>query len=403
MKELLIVAVALLLVVVVLLIVLLVKKQKGTDVSHISDVITRENQHSREIDVANSRNLISVIDRSMKVQNEKFIDLERRVEDLTRTNELRFAEMGKSISERVRELSDKNEKQLEEMRIIVDEKLQSTLERRLDGSYKIISDNLDAVSTGIGEVKKLAESVDDLKKVFANTKLRGTWGEVQLNALLEQMLAKNQFVKNYRINPKVDNFVDFAIVLPDKDGEITYLPIDSKFPIEEYRRILTYEEIEQEREKSIKAFVTVVKKEALSIAEKYILPPKTTDFAIMYMPVEGLYAEALKNDELMSYLHKIRIMICGPNTLGALLNSLQTGFKTLAIEKRSQELWQLLSAFKVEFRRFNLLLEKTGKKLQEAQDTLEDAGKRTRQIDKKLSSVSEISDIEAEKLLSDEQ
>jgi len=253
-------------------------------------------------------------------------------------------------------------------------------------------------------VQNLAQGVGDLKKVFSNVRTRGTWGEVQLNALLEQILSPEQYVKNFALNPESSERVDFAVVLPGKtDGEQIYLPIDSKFPLEEYQRLLSaYEGGDGEKlEKAAQGLARRIKDEADKIAEKYVLPPATTDFAILYLPVEGLYAETLRRDDLAEYLRRKKIMPCGPTNLGALLNSLQTGFKTLAIEKRSSELWQLLSAFKTEFSRFADLLVKTRKKLTEAQESIDNAARKTRQIERKLAGVKEIGEGEADRLLSE--
>ena len=335
------------------------------------------------------------IERLIAIQNERLINLEKRVREYNEAGVTSVEKLAEGLAREIRAFSEMNAKMLEEMRFTVDEKLSTTLEKRLESSYNIIAENLRKVALGIGEVNRLAEGITDIKKVFGNVKLRGTWGEVQLGALLEQMLAKEQFVKNCRLNPNVDAFVDFAIVLPDKNGEKTYLPIDSKFPIEEYQRLID----SVDKTESEKLLATAIKRQADSISLKYIFPPLTTDFAIMYFPIEGLYAEAIKNDALMAYLHKKRIMACGPTNLGALLNSLQVGFKTVAIEQRSRELWQLLSAFKVEFEKFSLLLEKTGKKLSEAQDAIDLATKRTKTIGRKLSGVKDITDAEADETL----
>ena len=290
------------------------------------------------------------------------------------------------------------------MRQTVDEKLSETLEKRLNDSFALIGERLEAVYKGIGEVQNLAQGVGDLKKVFSNVRTRGTWGEVQLNALLEQILSPEQYVKNFALNPESGERVDFAVVLPGKtDGEQIYLPIDSKFPLEEYQRLLSaYEGGDGEKlEKAAQGLARRIKDEADKIAEKYVLPPATTDFAILYLPVEGLYAETLRRDDLAEYLRRKKIMPCGPTNLGALLNSLQTGFKTLAIEKRSSELWQLLSAFKTEFSRFADLLVKTRKKLTEAQESIDNAARKTRQIERKLAGVKEIGEGEADRLLSE--
>ncbi len=340
---------------------------------------------------------LTSVEKIVAIQNERLFSLEKRVKELNESSVTSVEKLAEALAREIHAFAESNAKMLEEMRFTVDEKLSTTLEKRLESSYNIVAENLRKVAIGIGEVNRLADGIADIKKVFGNVKTRGTWGEVQLGALLDQMLAKEQFVKNCRINPKVDAFVDFAIVLPDRNGEKTYLPIDSKFPIEEYQRLIDSED----KTESEKLLAQAIKKQADSISLKYIFPPLTTDFAIMYFPIESLYAETVKNDTLMAYLHKKRIMVCGPTNLGALLNSLQVGFKTVAIEQRSRELWQLLSAFKVEFEKFSLLLEKTGKKLAEAQDAIDLATKRTKTIGRKLSGVKEITEAEAEETLID--
>ena len=345
-----------------------------------------------------------ILEMSARAQREKLEDVERRTVDQNKMVDYHLTELKKVLDDHLRYLSESNTRALREMRQTVDEKLSETLEKRLNDSFALIGERLEAVYKGIGEVQNLAQGVGDLKKVFSNVRTRGTWGEVQLNALLEQILSPAQYVKNFALNPESSERVDFAIVLPGKsDGEEIYLPIDSKFPLEEYQRLLSaYEGGDGEKlEKAAQGLARRIKDEADKIAEKYVLPPATTDFAILYLPVEGLYAETLRRDDLAEYLRKKKIMPCGPTNLGALLNSLQTGFKTLAIEKRSSELWQLLSAFKTEFSRFADLLIKTSKKLSEAQESIDNATKKTRQIERKLAGVKEIGEGEADRLLSE--
>ena len=374
-----IIAAALSALAVILLIVLLLKKDKRGNGEELRRGCSEQNER-----------LVGTMDRIYRAQREKADDLERRVAETAARSENRIETVRREMNENLRYLNERNEKQLEEMRRIVEEKLQTTLENRLSTSFQAVSDHLDQVSKGIGEVRRLAENVGDIKKVFTNVKLRGTWGETQLGTLLEQMLSPEQYRRNVRVDPRVDAFVDFAVVLPGKDDGETLLPIDSKFPIEEYLRLSETENDPAANEKAVKGLAAAVRRQADSIADKYIRPPRTTDFAILYLPLEGLYAETLKNAELASYLQKKRIMACGPTNLGALLNSLQTGFKTLAIERRSSELWQLLSVFKAEFYKFAAILEKTQKKLQEAQDTIEGAAKKTRTIERKLRSVADL-------------
>lgn len=311
------------------------------------------------------------------------------VANLSTSTEYRLNFLQSSLNEQLRFISDNNQRTLEEIRRTVDEKLSNTLDTRLGETYNSIQTRLDAVTRSVGEVHSLAESVSDIKKVFTNVKLRGTWGEMQLSSLLSQMLAPNQFEASVKLNPYADSMVDFAVLLPDKNGERIYLPIDSKFPIEEYYRLIDAGKNGDKtaEEQAIKNLVRAVKTQADSIAAKYILPPRTTDFAIMYLPVESLYAEVLKLPDLSEHLNKRRVVVCGPTNLSALLSTLQTGFKVSAIESRSQELWQLLAAFKREFTKFAETLEKTQKKLQEAQNTIETAAGKTRAIAKKLKGV----------------
>lgn len=293
-----------------------------------------------------------------------------------------------------------NEKKLEQMRQTVDEKLNVSLENRLTNSFNIINERLQSVYEGIGVMKQLATGVGDLKKVLTNVKTRGTWGEVQLESLLEQILTKEQYLSQVNINPKNMDRVDFVIKMPGKDdsGEV-YLPIDAKFPIEDYQRIVDASENgnKEDVDLAVKNLEKRVKEEAKKIKEKYILIPKTTDFAVMYVPIEGMYAEILRINGLCEQLQtQYKIIVCGPTTLSALLNSLQLGFKSLSIEKRSSEVWNLLSTFKVEFTKFVDLLAKTQKKLAEASNTIELATKKSRTIDKKLKNVSSLAPSEEE-------
>lgn len=278
------------------------------------------------------------------------------------------------------------EERLENMRSTVDEKLQRTLNKRISESFSMVSERLEQVHKGLGEMQNLATDVGGLKRVLTNVKSRGTWGEVQLGALLEQILTPEQFVKNVHIKDSSE-VVEFAVKLPDGD---VLIPIDSKFPIEDYERLMSASEsghpeaVEQaanELEKSIKV-------QAKRISEKYILPPKTTDFAIMFLPTEGLYAEVMKRPGLSAYVqNKNRICIAGPSTLGAFLNSLQMGFRTLAIQKRSGEVWQVLNEVKTEFEKYALWVEKVKKHLEQTSKTLDEAETRTRAVNRRLRGV----------------
>lgn len=393
----------------ILQIVMLYKQKNSNSFDNLQDlkiVISQERETivqsvlqylkmSSDNDFQNSERLIRAI-------SEKFNDLERRIEQMTKSNEFRLDSMRTNLNEKIVFMQKSNKEELQQMRYVVDEKLNQTLETRLNKSFEIINSRLEAVYKGLGEMQGLAKGVGDLKNVLTNVKTRGTFGEVQLSMLLEQILAPEQFAKNVAINPITQERVDFAIKMPGKDVGCIYLPIDAKFPMEDYYRLIDAEEKGDLNAiaKSIKDLESRITDEAKKISLKYIVPPYSTDFAIMYFPVEGLYAEALKRTTLIENLQrKHKIIICGPTTLAALLNSLQMGFKTLAIEKRSSEMWQLLSVFKTEFGKFTDLIGKTQKKIFEVSDTLEDAAKKTRTIQRKLKEVSEISGEESENLL----
>ncbi|NLK35227.1 MAG: DNA recombination protein RmuC, partial [Gracilibacteraceae bacterium] len=296
----------------------------------------------------------------------------QQLTNLTRTNEYRLDKMRDTIEEKLKHLQEDNSKKLDQMRATVDERLSSTLEQRLGESFKLVSERLEMVHKGLGEMQTLASGVGDLKRVLTNVKTRGTWGEIQLGNILEQILTPEQYSKNVATIKGSRERVEFAIKLPGKDekGEETiWLPIDSKFPQEDYQRLLDAQEQgnSTKAEEAAKAMELKVKSFARDIRDKYISPPDTTDFGIMFLPTEGLYAEILRRPGLCDYLQRqYRIVIAGPTTLVALLNSLQMGFKTLAIEKRSSEVWNLLGAVKTEFGKFGDILDKTRKKLQEA-------------------------------------
>ena len=343
------------------------------------------------------------LDFMAKQQNGNLKGIAEKLETLNASTERRLSEIQRVVAGEIKYMTEQNAHNLEQIRQTVDEKLSSTLENRLNKSYSIINERLEAVYKGIGEVAQLAGSVADIKKVFTNVKLRGTWGEVQLSALLEQMLSPAQYRANVRIDPLSNDVVEYAVLLPSS-GETVYLPIDSKFPIEEYRRLIDAGDSgdKEAAERAQKNLERALKLQADTIAKKYIRPPLTADFAVMFLPLEGLYAESVKMPGLSEYFAQRRIMACGPTNLGALLTTLQIGYKTAAIEKRSGELWELLSAFRHEFKNFVQILEKAQKKLQEAQDTIDSAARKTRTIDKKLKNVSEISDARANLLLSDE-
>lgn len=315
----------------------------------------------------------------------------------------RFERLKLTVEGRLTAIQADNANKLEEMRRTVDEKLHATLEQRLGESFKLVSDRLEQVHRGLGEMQTLAAGVGDLKRVLTNVKTRGTWGEVQLSALLEQLLTADQFAANVATRPGSNERVDFAIRLPGKDdGAVVWLPIDAKYPIEDYQRLLDAQERADPAavEEASRAIETRLKNEAKSIHEKYVAPPHTTDFAMLYLPLEGLYAEALRRPGLAETLQRdYRVSIAGPTTLAALLNSLQMGFRTLAIEQRSAEVWAVLGAVKTEFGKFGEALAHTRKKLDEASNSIAKAETRTRQLSRKLKEVEALPAADAEQLI----
>lgn len=316
-------------------------------------------------------------------------------------NESRIEKMRDTLSQSVARMQEENGKKLEEMRLTVDEKLHATLDKRLGESFSLVSQRLEQVYRGLGEMQSLASGVGDLKKILTNVKTRGVWGEMQLGALLSQVLSPGQYDENVAVVPGSSLRVEYAVRLPGQGEGTVYLPIDSKFPIEDYERLLAACDIGDPAvvNAASSALQTALRVEAKRIAGKYISPPYTTDFAVMFLPIEGLYAEALRAPGLAQELmEKYRITIAGPTTLNALLTSLQVGFRTLAIEQRTGEVWQLLSAVKTEFSRFAGLLENAEKKLQSAAESIESAGKRTRAIEKKLRQVEALEGKEALRL-----
>lgn len=300
--------------------------------------------------------------------------------------------------EKFTELTRSTEENLEKMRITVDEKLQNTLEKRLGESFKMVNDRLEQVYKGLGEMQNLATGVGDLKKVLSNVKTRGVLGEIQLERILEQFLAPDQYDKNVITKKGSRETVEFAIKLPGKDeyNDIVYLPLDAKFPLDIYNKLVdAYEEGNQNNIDTLsKELEKFIKKSAKDIRDKYIDPPNTTEFGILFLPTEGLYAEVIKRQQLIEDLQRdYKINITGPTTLVALLNSLQMGFKTLAIEKHSSEVWRVLGAVKTEFAKFETVLNATQNKLNQASSELDKlVGTRTRQINRKLQSVEELSD-----------
>jgi DNA recombination protein RmuC len=327
---------------------------------------------------------------------------------LSETNERRQAEMRLAVETRLQSLQEGNEKKLEQMRATVDEKLQSTLEQRLGESFKLVADRLEQVHKGLGEMQGLARDVGSLNRTLINVKTRGVFGEVQLAALLEQVFTPEQYGRHVETVPGSGERVDFAIRFPGRreDGAPLWLPVDAKFPREDYERLLDAQERADPAaaESAAAALESRLRNEAKSIRSKYVAAPHTTDFAILFVPTEGLYAEALRRPGLVQRLQdEHRIMLAGPTTLLATLNSLQMGFRTLALERRSAEVWQVLGAVKTEFQKFGDMLAKTKKKLQEAQNTIGQTEQRTRVMANRLESVEALPDPRVRDLFNPEQ
>jgi DNA recombination protein RmuC len=358
---------------------------------------------------SSSDSLQQRLSENIHLQKNQLDSFSKQLMAMTRLNEQKIEAMRKTMETQLQAMQADNTKKLEQMRATVDEKLQSTLEKRLGESFRQVSDRLEQVYKGLGEMRNLASGVGDLKKVLTNVKTRGTWGEIRLSHILEQILTPDQYDTNVATKKNSNERVEFAIKLPGQDSDhdkIVWLPIDAKFPQEDYQRLLDAQEDADKElaEKSIKNLETRIKAEARHIKEKYLDPPHTTDFGIMFLPIEGLYAEVLRRPGLCDTLQReFRIVVTGPTTLAALLNSLQMGFRTLAIEKRSSEVWELLGTVKTEFGKFGDVLAKTKKKLQEASNTIDQAEVRTRAIERKLRKVQEVPQTDAVDLLEGDQ
>lgn len=352
------------------------------------------------------RSLLSQLMEISNLQQNQLDNYAKQIMLLTQSNESRLDKMRETVEVSISRLQEDNSKKLDQMRATVDEKLHATLEQRLGESFKLVSERLEMVHKGLGEMQSLAAGVGDLKKVLSNVKTRGTWGEIQLGNILEQVLSPEQYDKNVAVKKNSSERVEFAVKLPGRndDDDCVWLPIDAKFPQEDYQRLL--EALEQANpqaaEEAGKALEMRIKSCAKDIRDKYIDPPNSTDFAILFLPIESLYAEVLRRPGLCEALQlQFRVVVAGPSTLVALLNSLQMGFRTLAIEKRSSEVWGLLGAVKTEFAKFTDILDKTQKKLQEAGNTIESAARKSRNIQRKLKNVQELSINEASSFIED--
>jgi DNA recombination protein RmuC len=338
-------------------------------------------------------------------QNEQWNGFRSQVDSLRSGVESKLDALRTAVDQRLRDIQQDNAKRLDEMRLTVDEKLQSTLETRLGQSFKQVSERLEQVYKGLGEMQALATGVGDLKRVLTNVKARGTWGEIQLATLLEQVLAPEQYGTNVNTSDTGSERVEFAIRLPGRNGSDespTWLPIDSKFPLEDYQALVEASERADLTgiEDAGRRLELRVKASAKEISTKYLNPPKTTEFAVMFLPNEGLYAEVLRRPGLSEFVQREhRIVVAGPTTLWAILNSLQMGFRTLAIERRSSEVWNLLGAVKTEFGKFGTVLDAVQKNLQRASSKIDEARKGTRAIERRLTDVGELPQADAAALL----
>ncbi len=340
-----------------------------------------------------------------EVQRGQLDALAKGLRELSLSNQSSLDAVRRTVDERVRELQAGNEKKLDEMRRTVDEKLQSTLERRLGESFKLVGEQLESVQKGLGEMQSLANGVGDLKRVLTNVKARGTWAEVQLGALLDEILAPGQYERNVHVEPGAREVVEYAVKLPgpkDEPGACVWLPIDSKLPQEDYVRIQDAADAGDAAatEAAAAALARAVRLAAQDIHTKYVKPPHTTDFAIMFLGTEGLYAEVVRQPALCDELqHRYRIVIAGPATLAALLSSLRMGFQTLAVEQQAVEVRRVLGAVKAEFARFGDVLDKVKRQLVTASRTIDETGVRTRAMERKLRTVEQLPDAEAELVL----
>jgi len=388
-------------------------KQMKEEAQQTRDLFSRNERDARkelmdslrQFEEATGRHLEKIRTSSDVTARQSREEVNTALKSLTESTDHRLDKMRESMEDKIRQMQENNQQKLEEMRATVDEKLHKTLETRLGESFKQVSDRLEQVHQGLGEMQTLATGVGDLKKVLSNVKTRGILGEYQLENLLEQLLTSDQYEKNIATRPNSSERVEFAVKMPGRetDGSTVWLPMDAKFPTEDYQQLLdAYEAGDMaEIQEYQKKLSNRIKGEAKSIRDKYIEVPHTTDFAILFLPFEGLYAEVLRLNLFETLQRDYKVMIAGPTTISAFLNSMQMGFRTLAIEKRSSEVWQLLGAVKTEFHKFETVLAKTKKKLEEAGRVIDTAGTRTRAIERKLRDVEELPLEDSRRLLGD--
>lgn len=392
---------------ILLIIVLLAiwkRTANGDGQGKVGEVVREEFHRSRQDTAEDSKRLRQEIAEIQKTTTDSVIKAIGETGKMQMENSSeRLNTLRETVDSQMKSLLENNERKLDQMRQTVDEKLQSTLEKRLGESFKLVSERLEAVQRGLGDMQNLATGVGDLKRMLTNVKTRGTWGEYQLGAILDQILTNDQFEKNVNVTNS-GAIVEYAIRLPGQDDSSNiWLPIDAKFPQEDYNRLLSAAEAADTEavEESTRALIRNIQSSAKDIEEKYIDPTCTTDFAIMFLPTEGLYSEVLRQPGIVDRLQREhRVVVAGPTTLAALLSSLQMGFRTLAIEKRSSEVWQILSAVKTEFEKFGGMLEKAKKQLNSATETIEHiSGTRTNVINRKLRDVEKLTFDESAKVL----
>ena len=371
------------------------KNKDKTDLSREFSVLRQEITSSTQQSVKSMGDMISENQKqSARSQQEQLASFENRLKTFSLENEQKLDLMRKSVETRLAYIQEDNNKQLEEMRKTVDEKLQNTLEEKMNKSFELVNQRLEQVYKGLGEMQTLAVGVGDLKKVLTNVKTRGILGEIQLGAILSEILTPDQYDENVATKKNSKNVVEFAVKLPADDDGFIYLPIDSKFPGDTYAQLRdAVEDGDKARiDLAVKALVTTIKNEAKDIRDKYIDPPHTTEFAIMFLPFEGLYSEVVNRGLVDELQRKYKVNVAGPSTMAALLNSLQMGFKTLAVQRRSAEVWTLLGQVKTEFDKFNDVLVATQQRINQANSELDKlVGVRTRQIRRRLAGVQKIS------------
>jgi DNA recombination protein RmuC len=365
-------------------------------------------QSSQERTDRSVRDEISKFREEMKIgAHQERAELTVSLKSFSDSVEQKMAAVGQLVDEKLKQIQEDNTRQLDRMRETVDEKLQSTLEKRLGEAFKHVSERLEQVHQGLGDMRNLAADVGDLKKVLTNVKARGTWGEVQLGALLEEILSPEQYAKNVKIHEHGSDFVEYAIILPGQGDSLSdrvLIPVDAKFPVEDYQRLLDAQEKADvtAADDAVRQLEASIKKAAKDISQKYLAPPKTTDFGIMFLPAEGLYAEVIRRTALVQLLQReYHIVITGPTTFAALLNSLQMGFRALAIQKRSSEVWKVLGEVQTAFGRFGDTLDAVHKRLEQATNSVDDARKKSKTIQNKLRAVEILPGTTPEVLLED--